>query len=220
MKSLCALAGILFSLTMPAHAGQLFAFSEGNPQKLEINGSIVISTTLSSNWQGYSQGWWSPSSTASDWNDNYTVGFDAGAQAGPFNNFFTFLIPRELQTVTSAKLILQRFGSAGLPVTYSVYDVTTDYLTLNQNSGTSQAIYDDLGSGVLYGSVLVTDFLSPDPLEIPLNAQALAAIQASIGGYFSIGGTLKEVNAEIPEPGTFALFSLGAAALLRRRFRC
>jgi hypothetical protein len=180
-----------------------------------LNGSLALYTFTSGNWQGYSQGWWSTGMLNNDSNDNFYAG---QFETSTFNNFFTFAIPAEFGTVNSAKLILARHASDGLPVTYSLYDVSTNPIALNQNLGPSAAIVNDLGSGILYGSIGVSDYSSPNPLEITLNVAALAAIQASEGGLFSIGGTLSPVQ-EIPEPGTSALLAVGALALGLARWR-
>lgn len=212
MRTLFVLSLLLIT-TPAARAAFLFGNSGTQPQSLVLNGSLALYTFTSGNWAGYSQGWWSAGTSNDDTNDNYYTG------DGEFslNNFFTFAIPVEFGTVTSAKLVLTRYASDSLPVTYSLYDVSTNPIALNQNAGTNAAIFNDLGSGVLYGSIGVSDYLLPDPLEITLNVAALAAIQASEGGLFSIGGTLSPVQ-EIPEPGAFTLLALGALALgLARR---
>lgn len=208
MRTLFVLLLLLIA-TPAAHAAFLFGNSGGEPQSLVLNGSLALYTFTSGNWQGYSQGWWSAGTFNNDGNDNYYTGDNLTTT---LNNFFTFAIPAELGAVTSAKLVLTRYSSESLPVTYSLYDVSTDPITLNQNAGESLAIQYDLGSGVLYGSIGVSEYLLPDPLEIPLNVAALAAIQASEGGLFSIGGTLSPVQ-EIPEPGAITLLTLGALAL-------
>ena len=192
----------------------LFGYSEGS-NILKINTTQTLTTDFSPNWGGYSQGWWSTDYSADDSNDNYIVGTIGTSQ---FRDFFTFAIPEGLGTVTSAELILNRFGSDGLPVTYSLFDVSTDTTTLNQNNGVNMAIFNDLGSGVSYGSVYVADTLN-DPLVISLNSAALAAIQGAEGGFFSVGGTLSDGMAT-PEPATVGLFGAGLLAFgLVRRFR-
>ncbi len=88
-----------------------------------------------------------------------------------------------------------------------MWDVTTSAAVLNANDGTSSAIFKDLASGIHYGEVSVGPY--PFLLEIPLNAAAIADINAAAGGFFSIGGTLSP----IPEPATIALSGLSLLAL-------
>jgi hypothetical protein len=167
-------------------------------------------------------GWWSPTNGNADANDNYIVGsIDFGGLVY-FHNFFTFDLADLNGPVTDAELRISRSGSNDTSggfgsVEYTLWDVSTDYLDLNANDGTSQAIFDDLGSGTSYGSVNVPDDGSPDPLVITLNAAGIQAINRSSGNFFSIGGALPAV----PEPASLALLLLGggAAAFRARRRR-
>ena len=170
-------------------------------------------------------GWWSPTHENFDENDNYFVGsIDLGAGLDDHHNFFTFDLAALDATVTDAELRIARGGvndtSGGFgSVEYTLWDVTTDETTLNENNGTSQAIFDDLGSGISYGSILVSDDGSPDPLVIALNQNALDLINRRAGEFFSIGGALPAP--EVPEPASMALLLLGggAAAFRARRRR-
>jgi hypothetical protein len=78
------------------------------------------------------------------------------------------------------------------------------------------------GSGDSYGLVLRSEPGEPgDVLEIPLNAEALADINASRGVFFSMGGKLEPTALHNPEPGTLLLLGSGllCAGLLGRRLR-
>jgi hypothetical protein len=57
--------------------------------------------------------------------------------------------------------------------------------------------------------------LLPDPLLIPLNGNAIDAINAAQGGYFSIGGTLNPV----PEPRSALLLASALMTALAVRWR-
>ena len=204
----------------------LFGFSGGTPDAvlLSLNGGAIQYSISSSQFDAgvNNAGWWSPNAANSDANDNYIVGsIDFSPDPSfRYNNFFTFDLAGLNVVVTDAELIIDRAGndtSGGFgSVEYTLWDVTTDESTLNANDGTSQAIYDDLGSGINYGLAVVPDDGSPDPLVIALNQNALDLINRRAGEFFSIGGTLSPV----PEPASMALLLLGgAAAAFRARRR-
>jgi hypothetical protein len=128
------------------------------------------------------QGWWSPTFFNVDSNDNYFVG-----EAGALRNFFTFDLSSACPA-SSVTLQLTRFEQTG-PLPYSLFDVTTPASTLNANDATSQAIYDDLGSGTSFGTFPVADGAQADVLSFQLNPAGVAAFNAARGGFFSIGGS-------------------------------
>jgi len=202
---------VLSGVSVSASATYLFGETSGlGAQQLIINGSTVFDTSDSQIDAGIdNQGWWSPNFLSSNDNDNYVTG-NSGTLL--FNNFFSFNLSNFTDTVTSAQLVLPRYVTNGpYPILYSLFDVTTDVFTLNNNVGPSLSIYNDLGSGILYGSVPVTSLL-PDPLVITLNASALQDINSSASEWFSVGGTLLPAAA-VPEPATLALFGIGLAGL-------
>ena len=109
--------------------------------------------------------------------------------------------------MTSATLELQRYQS--LAATYSLFDVSTDPVTLNNNTGTSATIFEDLGTGTSYGSFVVAGAgLPTDVLSFALNAAALADIAGAAGGFFSIGGSVA--------PGSNALFGASSGLGIQR----
>jgi hypothetical protein len=147
------------------------------------------------------QGWWvAPPSPFSnfDGNDNYVVGtlcdfVDTRCEDANTRNFFTFDLSGLDGAVVSARLELTRFLSLGPDPSETIgfFDVSTDPVTLNNNTGTSTAIHADLGSGVSYGAFAVTTSGPPDEvLTFDLNEAALRDIDAARGGFFSIGGAI------------------------------
>jgi len=134
------------------------------------------------------QGWWSGTADNFDANNNYVVG-DFGGDS--YRNFFTFKLDNVNGVITSATLNLLRGTSDGSQFVYNLGSVTTDAATLNANDGHNAGIYNDLGSGTSFGSFSVSDNGNPtDLLSFNLNSAGLAAINASEGGYFSLGGSL------------------------------
>lgn len=141
------------------------------------------------------QGWWSATTGNDTYNDNYVVSMYG---TDTIRNFFTFdlrSVDLAGQTIVSATLQLRRGGGQGAPTeTLSFHHVATDAATLNANNGTSEAIYNDLGDGTLYGSFEVpTAGNSEELVSFPLNAAAIADITALAGsGFFSLGGSLPD----------------------------
>jgi hypothetical protein len=88
-----------------------------------------------------------------------------------------------------------------------VHDVSTDPVTLNTTGGPNVAIFDDLGSGAVYGSKFepTAPPYAGDAFVIPLNSRA--AIQdlntaAFTDSFFSVGGM---IAGEPPETWLFGL---------------
>lgn len=193
------------------------------------------------------QGWWSATESNSDINDNYFVGRarDTIVSNAILRNFFTFDLSSLNEEVVSATLRLQRYDGRGNPTqTLGFFDVSTPAATLNNNEGTSAAIFDDLGTGKSYGTFDVsTRGNSSGILSFTLNSAAIADINAAAGGFFSIGGALnaeslsspgdqylfgnssgggvQQLVINVPEPssvlGTLAFGVFGAGWVLKRR---
>jgi hypothetical protein len=175
-------------------------------------------------------------------NTNYLAGYctdcNNGLPGPSFNNFFVFDTSGVQGTVTSATLRL-RSGYVPTGGLYSVFNVSTPIGTLRADHFGATGIYDDLGSGVQYGNVQIssTDVTGPALIDVLLNDDAIAAINASTG-LFALGGTFASewhafggTNTDerrqlilgfataVPEPSSVALLGLGLGltALIRRR---
>jgi hypothetical protein len=201
--------------------------------------SPVQAATTTLNWAD--SGWYKSSGEHFAGNTNYIAGYcDAVgclANAGDFRNFFVFNTAPVAGTVTSGILRL-RNGNVPVGGVYSIFDVTTPITTLLMGGFGLTSVYDDLGSGVLYGSATVesSDVVGRAFVDVVLNAQAIAAINAgnglfAIGGnfdstMFAFGGTntderrqlILQTN-DVPEPSSVALSALGVGLVAAARRR-
>lgn len=122
---------------------------------------------------------------------NYRAG--AGGGAVEQRNYFEFNANGIVGTVDSATLrLLMPSGAAGYTSpdpseTLALFDVSTNAAALSGAGGIGA--FNDLGSGTQYGSFVATQLAQAQYLDIVLNADAVAAINAS-SGVFSIGGAL------------------------------
>jgi hypothetical protein len=214
---IAAVLAVLSGIASSASATPfLFAFTNNHEVvSLVTDQGTFLTSTAQFDAGTNNSGWWSATRAAMDSNDNYFAGSLNAVDV--LNDFFTFLAPANLPAITTASLSLPRGSGAhtgDVPLLYSLFDVITDAAILNNNVGTSAAIFNDLGSGTLFGSIVVTDLLLPDPLVVGLNADFIAAFNASRGSYFSIGGTV--TPAAVPEPTSLLLLVTGGLALRRK----
>lgn len=173
---------------------------------------------------------------------------------GVTHDFFVFNLAGVSGTVTSASLMIfnppvgYSGPSAGLP--FDVFDVSTGVSALEashaSNDPSGVTIYNDLGSGTLYGTQTVSQADDNNYVTVNLDSAALAAINAAVGQEIAFGGALQspsstefifgfsntaDVNQLVidtsatstPEPSTATLFALAATGFcgysVRRRGR-
>lgn len=111
---------------------------------------------------------------------NHTTGSFGGNVA---RGYFIYNIPAGAP-ITAATLSVNAVQVLGGPNTVEIYDVTTSPATV-ASAVTSVAVYNDLGTGTLYGSAVAT--ANNQTLTITLNPDAITAINAARGGSFAIG---------------------------------
>ncbi|MFQ5413162.1 MAG: hypothetical protein ACE5E6_01760 [Phycisphaerae bacterium] len=230
-RSTLALVAILGAMMTTSASADMLVLSAGD--------NLFSAPTLN-------QGWWSSGAVVNfDTNDNYFVGAHPGG--GDVRDFFTFnlsSVPVGHQVV-SATLNVVRAGEFGgsdneSEETLRFSGVATDAATLNFNDGMNAGIYADLGDGPVYGTFEIDgDGPATEVLSFGLNATALADINASLAGFFSIGGALISQDGDdslffasggipatltietqvIPTPGAALLCAIGLAIVVRVRSR-
>jgi PEP-CTERM motif len=173
--------------------------------------TVTYSNGATNTFYTTAQGWWSNSEGNTSGNTDYV------ASPGTTNDFFVFS-PSGSSNVTSASLTVSTFVVT-TPLTWALYDVTTPIETLEAvGNNPNTAIFDDLGSGVAYGSALVS--LVSSSVTVALDQAAITALNNDVAGgdVFAIGGAVNYVS--VPEPMTVSLFGVGllGLALAKRRW--
>ncbi|MBV5287927.1 MAG: hypothetical protein JZU45_17760 [Methyloversatilis discipulorum] len=217
----------VFAAPIYPDSNYLFGGSEGDGpsgQSLVLrlaDGSAYTASThrapIGSESYAENFGWWSDRLGHIPGNYNYLAGYN-GVFDSVFRNFFSFDLSGLDGVVTSATLVLRPYSASFpfAPMRFNVFDVSTSPFDLLSGSAVAPDIFDDLGSGKLYGShVFDADPSISNAVAIRLWSSAVSDINARQGQYFSVGGTV----GRIPEPSIIALVlpALGLALSLSRR---
>ncbi len=162
-------------------------------------------------------GWWSDTIGHLSGNYNYLAGYN-GALNSWNRNFFSFDLSSVQDTIVSATLHLNPYA-ASYPFSemqYDLYDVSTSATDLLMASGPSSVIFNDLGSGTLYGSYLFnTDPSIVSDISINLTAGAISDLNNRSAAYFTLGGAVTPV----PLPLSSGLFSCALFILVQKKLR-
>jgi hypothetical protein len=206
---------------------------------------VVIDTSLNPLRPGLeNQGWWPPTIGFSNFeeSDVYFTGRPVGSETDTeVRSFFSFFVDPTLirgGAITSAALVVRRGTAQGdtAQETLGFFDVTSPIGAVMHNVSSNVAVWTDLGAGTSYGTYtfdVVGD--ANTNFYIPLNGAALAALQSSIGDYFTFGAAITSgegfvfggssslgtqalaLQVSVPEPGTTMLLLIGLAGFLYPR---
>ena len=162
------------------------------------------------------RGWWNDLGDHDAANANTVTGFCnsqcADAPGRTMNSFFTFDTSGVTTVVEGAvlRLFVQGFNSDTATETVSVWDVSTDAATLAASGAGNTVVYNDLMSGVSYGSAAIGAANVNGSVDIPLSAEAVAAINAT--GMFSVGMNNSSIDSATADTSEWVRFSLGGEA--------
>jgi len=141
-------------------------------------------------------GWIQSNGSHTSTNNNYLVGL----QTGPveFRDYATFTLSPWTPTIISAELRLFNpvigYSSPDPTETYTLFDVSATAAALDTTrlvgDATGITIFNDLGTGTIYGTRSVSAADNNATVAIVLNADAIAALNAARGATISFGGAL------------------------------
>jgi hypothetical protein len=131
-------------------------------------------------------GWYDESGEHLGGNSNYIVG---GYRQVEYRSFFVFDLRSVSENIVDATLKIPNVGSnLHGPWTYTSYDILTPVSDLTATQVGRTDIFNDLGTGIVYASGSAPP--SYGDYLVSLNTAGLAALNASKGGWFAIGGAL------------------------------
>jgi len=209
------LAASVPAMAVPTQA--IFGFSDTSIVQLVIDGTV---------YQASSTGWYSDVGFHDDANPNYFAGLcgDGCTPAGELRDYAVFELGEFTGGATSAVIRLFNpltgYISPDPSELFRLYDVSTGVRDLVADQTDATDIFDDLGSGLVFGSRIVTSADDGTFVEITLNADGLDSLNRAIGSW-AVGGALDLSEAPapepVPEPATLLL--LGSGLILGRRLR-
>lgn len=202
----------------------------------------VFALTLSAADQGWytSRGWHLPDNT------NYIVGASS-SRSYRLRNFGVFDVSDISETIVSAtvRAYLPEYGGyiGDASETWSLYDFGGDIDSLLAGTG-GVAAYADLGTGVAYGSAVVTEADEGSFVEVTLGSAALSDLNNTLdqwafgGACYTCSGTeepesifgwshrngsmeLEIETQSVPEPGSLlgflAMGAIAASSVIKRK---
>lgn len=149
--------------------------------------------------------------------DGYLTGWESGIESGiEYRSFFVFDIPESTEFEEGATLSLWMpvggFSSNQSFETITAWEVLTpvaDLLTSWDEGDEGKVIFEDLGSGEIYGSTTVMATETGAYFTMVLNATAVAALNASAGNPFAFGVSMTSLVAGPDAETAFANTATG-----------
>ncbi len=142
-------------------------------------------------------GWYNAANFHDPENHNFITGHHAAGRT-ELRNFFVFDLPVLNGPVGGAELRIYTFtiSTPQSTETYELRHVATPVETLVAGAGAELTnVFNDLGDGVLYAARVVTNSEVNSYITIPLNADALAALNAASGQRVALGGRISTLAA-------------------------
>jgi hypothetical protein len=139
-------------------------------------------------FDAWSRGWYHDTGRHTASNFNTFVG-QSGTGINLYRSFFVFDLRQLAHPVESGvlRLELEAFFGPNTGERFTLSDVTTDVATLRADQTTRTDIYEDLGSGVVYGAGRLRKLDVGLVVDVPLTPEAIADINRVAGGHFAIG---------------------------------
>jgi hypothetical protein len=169
-------------------------------------------------------------------------------------SFFVFDLTGVSAPITAATLNLWNpntnphpcclgYRSPSATETFNLFDVSTSASTVTGGGAGLTNIFDDLGTGTLFGTHVASAADNGKVISIALNAAGLAALNSSLGSVITFGGALSTLSgpadqylfgfstasfaggdvrrldlttadiSQVPEPASLTLLALGLAGL-------
>lgn len=140
-------------------------------------------------------GWYQDNGTHITSNFNYITGHYSGDD---YNSFFVFDLSSVTNLITGATLSLYNpssgFSSVSATETLNIFNVLSDLSSVTGGTGGAN-VFNDLGSGTLFGSVVGSAADANSYIDVVLNASAISALN-SAPDMFGFGGALADVSSD------------------------